>query len=519
MNFPTLLFLFVIVPAALGLYGFLQARGNRVRSALLALAPIASGVVLWSACYAVAAAPLFDWNAGKIAPVVAMVRGQPQNYPLYQSPGDGVMTAWIYGPVPALLFLPAALFSRPTDVIMTGVAINALAVLLPVLCLHARLARSRSFAILSTVLVIAFCLQCESLRRAVFMITPDGPAIGLSVLSCAMLLGRRTTLHLIGSATCITLAVWCKQTIAPATIVAPIFLALVDGPRAAMKYVALLLAVFAIVSLVLIASFGWENLYFHMITIPRLHPWRDESRGKTFALIIGLRDLLFDGAPMSVALIVVAAIGGKTLRGLAIRSGWIMLPMTAIALVPGSVLGYVKVGGFLNNFAMTTLFILLAASVAASAIIREMKTIHAPTMVRAAICGAIIAYAVNIALVRRDLPAMASRISNPYANDQEIVYRFAVKHPQTGYFPWNNLSTLLAEGRLYHFEWGIRDRYDAGIQPTSGQVVDHLPARIRFIAFPDSAQSEFARNLFRLATREIKDDNLPGFVIYVPPEY
>ena len=56
---------------------------------------------------------------------------------------------------------------------------------------------------------------------------------------------------------------------------------------------------------------------------------------------------------------------------------------------------------------------------------------------------------------------MLSMIRNPSDNTQEVVYTYAVGHPGLVYFPWNGLSTLLAEGKLYHFEWGIYDRYEA----------------------------------------------------------
>ncbi|MBC8108241.1 MAG: hypothetical protein H7Z14_16765, partial [Anaerolineae bacterium] len=98
MNFSTLLFLFVIVPGALGAYIFMQSRGNRAQLALIAIAPLAIGVILWSMTYTIAASPLYDWNAGKIAPVVAMVRAErPDEAHLYQDPDTGVMTGWIYG--------------------------------------------------------------------------------------------------------------------------------------------------------------------------------------------------------------------------------------------------------------------------------------------------------------------------------------------------------------------------------------------------------------------------------------
>jgi len=513
VTFATLLFLFIIIPAALGAYIFFQGRQNRMQLALVAIAPLAIGVILWSASYTIAASPLFDWNAGKIAPVVAMVKAdRPDEARLYQDPSTGVMTGWIYGPVSALLFLPAAMFARPTDVIIAGAAINALVALAPACWFHVR-ATSRQalpFAIFASAAFIVFCLQFESLRRAVFMIAPDGPALGLATASCAMLIGRKRQLrHLVAAALLISLSVWSKQTFLPAIVVAPVYLALVDGRRAAMRYLVILLIVFAIVSIALIASFDPSNMYFHMVTLPRLHPWRNAANGKLMALVLGLRDLIIDGALPLICVAIVIALGRKSLRDSAISSGWIMLPILAIALLPASVLGYVKVGGFLNNFALTNFFVALAATVGAI-------VLTAP-MLRIAICATIFIYAANIAIVRRDLPAMASRIANPYGNQQETAYRYVRQHPGVAYFPWNNLSTLLAERRLYHFEWGFPDRFDAGLKPSPQQIVDHVPPRVRIIAFPQVAQSEFALSLFPFATAQVTIDELPGFIAYTAP--
>lgn len=513
----------MIVPAALGAYIFVQGRGNRLQLALLAIAPQAIGIVLWSMTYAIAASPLHDWNAGKIAPVVAMVRAERADEArLYQDPETGVMTAWIYGPIPALLFLPAALFSRPTDVIIAAVTINAVLVLAAAGWFHIRAARAISpgawpFAVLSTAAFVVFCLQFESTRRVVFMITPDGPALALLTCSCAMLIGRRRNWQLAVAAMFVSLTVWSKQTMLPTLLVAPIYIALTDGRSAVLRYLLILLLSFALISAILIASFGGSNMYFHMVTIPRLHPWRNDSHGKVLALLAGLRDWSVDAIVPLTALAAVMLIGRKPLRDSAVRAGWIMLPMLAIALLPGSILGYVKVGGFLNDFALTNFFIAMSATVGACVLIAQLQAVPLLGILRTAICAVLIVYAANVAIVRRELSAMATRVANPYSNQQEASYRYAKLHPGVVYFPWNNLSTLLAERRLYHFEWGFPDRFDAGMKPSPGQIVDHVPPRVRVIAFPRDAQTEFALSVFPFATERVTIDELPGFIVYTAP--
>src|SRR6478736_1596258 len=104
----TWLFVILLCLAAIGggAWVWLRSRGRAplpVR-VLLMLAPLSGAVAIFRMAGFAFIASRFDWNGGKLAPIVAMTRG----YSLYQDPKTGVMTAWIYGPVPALLFLPAA---------------------------------------------------------------------------------------------------------------------------------------------------------------------------------------------------------------------------------------------------------------------------------------------------------------------------------------------------------------------------------------------------------------------------
>src|SRR4029079_8110971 len=68
-----------------------------------------------------------DWMGGKLAPIIGITKG----YPLYQNPDTGVMTGWIYGPVGALVFLPAALSNSLTTCGFIGTTIAALVYFVP----------------------------------------------------------------------------------------------------------------------------------------------------------------------------------------------------------------------------------------------------------------------------------------------------------------------------------------------------------------------------------------------------
>jgi hypothetical protein len=67
-------------------------------------------------------------------------------------------------------------------------------------------------------------------------------------------------------------------------------------------------------------------------------------------------------------------------------------------------------------------------------------------------------------------------------NNNQVAYDFAMRHPGEAYFPWQPLASLLAEGRLYHFEYGVVDRYLAGYEPTPEHLRADAPPRLRWIA-------------------------------------
>src|SRR4051812_18303118 len=167
-----------------------RIRRRAIEAILLTYIAVTGAIAIYAAIYAVASAPYWDWNAGKLAPLVAFAQGRPNHYALYQDPHNGVMTAWIYGPIPAFVFGPAALCDRPTPAIMVAVVINAMTVLLPVMWFYwlARRGRGASGAdALALCFLLWVCLAHESVRQVTFMVMPDGPALGFAVSSCAFL--------------------------------------------------------------------------------------------------------------------------------------------------------------------------------------------------------------------------------------------------------------------------------------------------------------------------------------------
>lgn len=61
----------------------------------------------------------------------------------------------------------------------------------------------------------------------------------------------------------------------------------------------------------------------------------------------------------------------------------------------------------------------------------------------------------------------------------EQSFEQARTNPGRVYFASNPLSVLLAEGKLYHFDYGLFDRDLAGRMPTRAEFLAHVPPGAR----------------------------------------
>jgi hypothetical protein len=569
MTVAIFILLFLVVPIAMGGWIFLRAaRGEDLLARiLLSLLPLSASALIYNHLYAVASGALLDWNGAKLAPIVAMTYRDPtsgekiQHYSLYPDPQEGPMTAWIYGPVPALIFLPSVLGRSPTGMIIVGILINMLCAIGPALWLHLQALPPRrsgmsaaqdelpperfsatrgqllGMALLMFLTFMWVCADHESLRRALVMIGPDGPALGLIACSCALVMRRmgrpgRGNMSLALSALCAVLACWSKQSILPFLAVGPVWLFLTDDIRVTARYLAMLAISGVLVTAIILLCFDPKHLWFHMVTISASHHFQDNDHGNIVALWYGMGELLADCAVAGAMLLVLIAAGAmsgllpgaiSTANRLArwrrwLRANpWTLLLITSLVLVPSSVLGYVKIGGYYNNFALTHYFLLASATVG---MIWWWPRFASAALAR--VLGAAAAvWCLGAPLLQMSGPgqisAMYTRIANFKDNPQETILRYDKQHEDVIYFPWNNLSTLLATGHLYHFEWGIYDRREAKMTISPEQIRRHLPQRLMAVGFSPLHQSEYALGLFPKARTRVAVDDLPGFVIYVEP--
>jgi len=336
------------------------------------------------------------------------------------------------------------------------------------------------------------------------------------------------------SALSAVLACWCKQSILPALVVAPLYVLLVDGLLDAVMYAFALFVFGAITSTLFLTSFGPANVWFHMVTLPAHHGWREETTASHWNLFWRACLLLLNEMTPTLAYLGTAMLIGwflvprsspsrerpmVRLANWCRANPWIMLPAIAVTLLPASLLGFLKVGGYVNNFSLTHFFVMAAVTVYLIQLYGRAASVpgaQAPTRV---VIVALIALFLLSSwpiefLKRHQIERMFVSIANVRNNQQEVAFAVAKKQPATGYFPWNVLSSLMAEGKYYHFEWGIVDRLEADMLPTRAQSTAHLPAKMQFVGFGPLHQSQASMALFEPPPGQFSHSELPGFVVY-----
>jgi hypothetical protein len=465
--------------------------------------------------------PASDMNASHVATSVALARG----WRIYLgSRDDGPILDFMYGPLTAIAFLPSTLASSLSAMLLVGGLLTLVYFFGPMAWLHlgSRAGPAAGAAGLACFALLVF--RDPALSYSGFYIHADAPALGLAACACKLLLvsrERASSLAHVGSAACAVLAAWTKQTAAPIVLALPLWVLLADGGRAALRYTASLALVGSIVALVFAVSFGVEPLVFNMLVLPSRHPWHDEAtHGKLGTALFWLRILAVQNRWPAALLAAAALLGASGARGLRAWCGanpWTLLLLTGLLMVPTSVMGSAKVGGYLNSHSFASYFLLGAATLGLTEAARAGA--RSSRLAKAALAGLALALAASDIVDRSRYEALRvaiGRLGSWSDNPQTAAYEFARAHPGEVYLPWNPLASLLADGVLYHSDFGIWDRELAGQPPADDLWRQHLPPRMRFVAFRSGIGRSLPSPTRRLPefTARVAAEELPRWEVY-----
>ncbi len=464
------------------------------------------------------------WNNARLTPAIALHYGFRLYYPLYEGP----VLSTVVGPMAFLAYWPIGFVrGSPTTLILAGTALNLIVCATLLAALVRRLSQDRPIRLLVSLVGAQLALSYPSLRYSLFCIHADAPALLLGGLGAGLVIfdhGGLAWKRCVAAALCLTLSVWAKQSLAP------IFLALIavaglhHGARGATRFVVACAVVGTAISGLFVTWIGYSNLRDNMFVVPAHHPWR--QMGLATGDITG--GLLAVGAFQNTKVIVAASLNivrqnwfffamllaALTEHMLRSRPGrrwprhaWVAWLIIAVGLLPTAAIGRTKVGGEINHESFVVFFLVAAFISWLSSIAQEHGR---PVPARIA--------AVLAVLVLMNAPRALeySGWSAAWDNQNETAYRYDLRHPGQIYFPWNPLSSLLAEGKLYHFDYGVFDRNLGGARVSSAHLAQHLPSPQPPIASFIAHQDYILRTYFSDYAARPPLAELPGWKIYGP---
>jgi hypothetical protein len=445
------------------------------------------------------------WNQVRVAPAVSLAAG----YTLYYPTDQGPVTGNIYGPMASIAFLPATAASTPSGVLRVGTALSLCLYFMPLLWLarfsHDRDGAGRQAGLFALALfpIVTFLRPGGSLEYVATLIHADAPALGFGGAACAVLYtdaeNRWRSLAL--SALFGVLAVWSKQVMGPLLVAMPLWLWWDAGFRTAVRYAAWSVGAGVLIAAVSLTAFDGRALVFNLLNVPGHHPV-DSSWGKFPENLLRVMLEWLSHGTVTLGLLSVGVI--LTLYDAERpRSRWTLFLVAALAVLPTSIWGRLKVGGDRNALSFSLYFLLLAACL----LLRERAVLGRYWLVVLAVSGG------ALLLIRAQQERFAMLAARG-PSETELVHAYLQGHPGEAYFPWNPLGHLLAEGRLHHFDYGLFDRELAGFPPSADHVRAGVPSSARFLCFPPTANMTYVRKYLPEYQRQVGIAELPGFACY-----
>jgi len=439
--------------------------------------------------------PFWAWNELRLAPAFALRHGVP----LYPPLDGGPLSTWLYGPVGAVVNLPATFAPSAAGALLIAGAINLLVLGAPLVVICFRTTALPAGDWPARVLAAALCfllLPGTSLTLQV----ADHAAIAFGLLSCLVLAGAPSpgSRRLAAAAGLVVLAIWAKQI---ALFLVPAHLGYLLWQRqraAALRFLGFGVLLGALSCGLALAWFGFAGLWLNLIEIPARLPWSH------------LAERLAGRWPQVLLLVVVPWPALVILRrqlnwpepGTSFHRLACVLIFAAAAMLPLGLLAFFKVGGDLNLlhswfYLIPVLVLLLVGATRGLASTRWWPLALA---------------AVAIAARTADF---ASLPSTPQTNALDEASLLAQANPHALWFPTHPLATFYADGRLYHVDDGVATRSLAGLTFSKSKFLPDLPEHLVAVIYPAAEPNPFALQLVpEFSQRTVKGN----WAVYTRPE-
>ena len=473
----------------------------------------AAAVLFLAICYRVLDTPFWNVNGARLMPSFAVAHGV--NYYVALSSG-GPLYSTLYGPLVALLYLPATLFPSPNSAVLAGAVITVVLCFASVAFLHFAPSGTPRGAVDVLAFLTAGILICylQPLNYSCFDIHADGPGLAFAAVACgAFYRPEKSRWAVPLSALCAVLSILCKQMFLPVPFALLAYLVVIGRRKPAVHYL-VWLAVFGLVAgAAALAAYGPARLYHCLIWIPAHHPWNSRSRLESW--VQSGRSLILLSMPVPVLLVLCAIYFGlREWRRLAAHR-CVPLLLVGIALAPFSILGRAKTGGDINSLSFASFFLACGLTVMLADIWRHAQN---PFSRRLAV-SILVSVLALLAIFEAPLAlAIPSKIRHLPRTEQAVAFRYLEKHPGEAYFPWFPLAHFYAEHKFRHYGFGIADRLLAGEPISMAEFRAYIPKDPRVIAFgKDGTPRMFGYNLMRYLPDyryQVNDPELPGWLVF-----
>ena len=491
MSFFTIILCIVLVSLSLSVCLGYRLRGSYAHldewdRATLFLSPIWLGYTLTLLVNNVLTVPLMPWNRVRLVPTLALANG----YDLYTPLDKGLIISSLYPPIAYLLYLPVMLTSTPTGAFVVAGVINGLLLSVPAgLVFWAEYRHDRRGLLLGTLGCCVFvwlAFHSYTMEVEAYNIHADIGAVALGALACVPYLGLRggpTSGKAFVSSLFVALAVWTKQPLIAVAVGIPIYLAIAFGTQAAIAYILRLALVGGGVSLSMCAAFGTHDLFFNIVSYPGMHPRNQQME---------VPQVLWEVFLCSCEYVLIIRFGAAGISRIKRRPitadgwsvlfrehSWTLLLTVAVCLVPLSFLQRIRVGGYWNSYHFVY-FLVLAAVAVLMAVVRSIPKTEPEQRITRFAYGAIVLTLVVSMYHLKDMHGKCTRLESATPH---IAYRFLQEHGAVAYFPWNQVATYMAKGRIYHLDDGLNTMYLADRFPDKIHGIEFLPSNADYIIF------------------------------------
>lgn len=461
--------------------------------------------------------PLWSFNGARLMPAVALSQGV--NFYVLLPPG-GPLYSVVYGPMFALVYLPATLLSSPNSAVLAGAAITVVLCFSAVAFIHLPARKGGRSAIDYLAFLTAGLLICflEPLKYSCFNIHADGPGLAFGGMACAALYSgglEKRRLALPASALCAVLAIFCKQMFLPVPAALIVYLWLAEGQMRAVRYLLWLVLAGGLATAAALYLAGPAHLYHCVIWLPAHHPW------DLVTALQATRNFIRLSMPVPVLLLACLVhlwsaprLHRSTLRVLAANRS-VPLLLVGVALLPFSIAGRAKAGGDTNSLSFALFFLTCGLTVMLADIAHGAESGSARRLAVSLLVATILPLALFEAPLVFDIRTSFKRL--PQA-EQQVAFEYLTRHPGEAYFPWFPLSHYYEEHHLWHYSYGIVERLLAGEPVSMADFRAYTPPNPRVIAFgADGSPQLLGYDLMKYMpeyTYQLHDPELTGWLVY-----